>query len=149
MPEKRSDSDILRKILKLTFGDKEYEVPVLRMAAAAEWRKKFFEMTRDVASDLPANFDEQSADLKSAISRGVFGALIEFPNKIPDLVFSYAPSLPKEEILEAAYDSDFKDAFQAIWGVAFAPFLSSLGMILEMEKARASNSPYSASTNAH
>ncbi len=39
--EKRSDSDVLLKELKLKFGDKEYVIPVLRMREAAKWREEY------------------------------------------------------------------------------------------------------------
>lgn len=139
--EKRSESDILLKTLKLTFGGKDYEVPVLRMKDAAKWREAFFVRTREVAESMPANVDEASPDVNKVISRGLMNALLRFPEAIPDLVFSYAPSLPKEEILAEAYDQEFTSAFQAIWRIAFQPFLSSLGMALETGRARASSAP--------
>jgi len=138
--EKRSESDIVLKVLKLTFGGKEYEIPVLRMAASAKWRAEFFERTAEVTTSLPTQFDETKGDISKALGRGMFAALLQFPEKIPELVFSYAPSLPKEEILEAAYDQEFSIAFRQIWRVAFEPFLASLGMVTEMHRTRPSAS---------
>jgi hypothetical protein len=145
----RSDSDVLLKELKLKFGEKAYTVPVLRMREAAKWREEFFARTKSVSDSLPGNFTDEKdpAALQKAISRGVMGSLIEFPDRIPELVFCYAPSLPKDEIMEVAYDQDFSRAFAQIWEVAFAPFLASLGMVLEMQRATRSSSPSSANTN--
>ena len=145
MTTTRTESEIVLKVLTLTFGEKKYEVPVLRIAAAAAWRKKFFEQTFKLTEELPEKFDERSADLSKAVSKGLFAALLKFPEKIPDLVFSYAPSLPREEILATAFDQEFAIAFRAIWGVAFQPFLASLGMVMEMN--RANNSPSAPLTN--
>lgn len=138
----RSGSDVLLKELKLKFGDKEYTVPVLRMRAAEKWRAEYFEKTKEVSDSMPAKFDKENdpRELSNAIRRGLMGALIEFPNKVPELVFSYAPSLPKEEILEAAYDHDFARAYKQIWEVAFAPFLGSLQMVIEMQRSQDSRS---------
>ena len=136
----RSESEIVLKKLTLHFGEKDYEVPVLRMAAAAQWRKTFFEMTAEVNNDLPQRFEEHSPELGKALAQGLFTALLRFPDKIPDLVFSYAPSLPREEILATAYDQEFAFAFKAIWRVAFEPFLASLGMVMEMQRANSSPS---------
>jgi hypothetical protein len=141
----RSESDIVLKKLTLHFGEKDYDVPVLRVAASAEWRKKFFELTAECTNDLPQQFDEHSPHLGKALANGLFAALLRFPEKIPDLVFSYAPDLPKEEILASAYDQEFALAFKAIWRVAFEPFLASLGMVMEMQ--RATNSPSAQPTN--
>jgi len=134
----RTESEIVLKQLTLHFGEKDYVVPVLRIAAAAEWRKSFFKITSAISNDLPEKFDENSPELKKAISNGLFSALLRFPEKIPDLVFSYAPDLPREEILANAYDQEFSIAFKQIWGVAFAPFLASLGMVMEMQRANPS-----------
>jgi hypothetical protein len=151
--EKRSESDVLLKILRLKFGDKEYEVPVLRMKQAADWRKLFFEKTQEVNQSLPMNFEEKgvsTAEVSKAISRGLTGALLSFPEKIPELVFSYAKSLSEEqktEILDSAYDAEFSKAFAQIWGVAFEPFLASLGTVLHLHRSIPMPSASPASTN--
>lgn len=148
MPElkPRSDSDIILKELKLKFGDKEYIVPVLRMKQAAKWREEYFARTKEVTDDMKA---DETENLSKAVSRGLMAALLKFPGKVPDLVFSYSELLAakKEEILEAAYDQDFQRAFQQIWQVAFQPFLASLGMVLEMQRSQDSASRSLASSN--
>jgi hypothetical protein len=141
--EPRSESDIIKKTLTLHFGDKEYEVPVLRMLAAARWRKEYFERTKDVSASMMVENMDDKGQLNKAIGNALTGALLAFPEKIPELVFSYAPSLPKDEVMEAAYDQEFSRAFAQIWQVAFSPFLESLGTMLEMQKASASRSALS------
>ena len=136
----RAESDVLLKELRLTFGDKEYTVPVLRMRQAAKWRQQFFERTQEISAAMiiENHMLLEQDKLNKAVGRSLMGALLQFPEQIPDLVFSYAPDLPKEEVMEAAYDQQFTRAFSQIWQVAFAPFLSSLGTVLEMQKSRAS-----------
>jgi len=91
------------------------------------------------------NMDDKG-QLSKAIGNALTGALIAFPEKIPELVFSYAQKtvdgnpLPKEVIMEEAYDHEFSRAFAQIWQVAFSPFLASLGTVLEMQKASDSHS---------
>lgn len=136
--EKRTESDILLKELRLKFGETEYVVPVLRMRAAAKWREQFFEQTKKVSDSMSVKVEETGAD--KAVSNALMQALLAFPEAIPNLVFSYATELPKEKILEEAYDQEFLKAFKAIWGVAFQPFLASLGMAWEMQKAQESSS---------
>src|SRR4029077_9791499 len=113
--EKRSESDIVLKVLTLTFGEKQYEVPVLRMIPAAKWRKEYFERTKEVSTSMLVENMDDKGQLSKAIGNALTGALLAFPEKIPELVFSYAPSLPKEEIMEAAYDQEFSRAFAQIW----------------------------------
>jgi hypothetical protein len=132
----RSDSDILLKELKLTFGGKEYRVPVLRMREAAKWREEYVKRTQLVAASMPMNADEKAPDFAKTMGTALLHGLLKFPEAIPELVFSYAPSLPKEEIMANGYDQEFTSAFRAIWGVAFQPFLASLGMALETGRAQ-------------
>jgi hypothetical protein len=145
--EARSESDIIKKTLTLHFGDKDYEVPVLRMLAAAKWRAEYFERTKDVSASMMVEHMDDKGQLSKAIGNALTGALIAFPEKIPELVFSYAPSLPKEEVMEAAYDQELSLAFAQIWQVAFAPFLESLGTMLQMQRASASRSALSGNLN--
>ena len=147
----RSESDIITKELTLRFGDKEYTIPVLRMKAAAIWRKEYFRLTKEVSDTMPAKFEQHSdpKELSKAIGRGLMGALLEYPEKVPQLVFSYSKELEakQDEILDAAYDQDFQRAFAQIWQVAFQPFLASLGMVMEMQRSQDLASRSSANSN--
>ena len=139
--EKRSESDIVRKVLTLTFGGKEYEIPVLRMNAAAKWRKDFHEMVKEVSSSMIV--DDALGNINAQVSNSLASALLKFPEKIPELVFSYASSITEEDrkqILEEAYDQEFSLAFKKIWQVAFEPFLEGLGTVNWMQKLSASRS---------
>ena len=135
------------KELKLTFGGKEYVVPVLRMRKAAEWRKEYFERTKEVSTAMLVDNIDDKGQLAKSVGNALTGALLAFPEKIPELVFSYAPSLPKEEILDAAFDAEFSRAFAQIWQVAFSPFLASLGTVLEMQRSQATQSASSTGSN--
>jgi hypothetical protein len=152
MMELRSDSDIVKKTLTLKFGGKEYEIPVLRMLAATKWRKEYFKRVEAIRSgmiveDQKDNPSLTSTEIKQAIGNALAGALLAHAEAIPEIVFSYAPDLPRAEIEEIAYDQEFRLAFEQIWQVAFAPFLASMGLALEMSKASASQSVSSANLN--
>jgi hypothetical protein len=149
----RTESDVLLKTLTLTFGEKSYEVPVRRMKDAAAWRKEYCERTRDISAAMIVDNLDNKGQLSRAIGNALTGALIAFPEKIPELVFSYAPKLvsgedlPKEKIMDEAYDQEFSRAFAQIWQVAFSPFLASLGTMVEMQESQASRSGSSAGLN--
>ena len=133
--EKRSESDIVKKTLTLVFGEKEYEIPVLRMLAAAKWRKEYFQKVQQIRDGMKIEDAGMSpADLSKAIGNTLVGSVLSHAEQIPEIVFSYAPSLPREEIVESAYDAQFALAFKQIWQVTFQPFLGSLGLALEMSK---------------
>jgi hypothetical protein len=65
---------------------------------------------------------------------GLAGALVEFPEKLADLVFAYGTELPKDEILEKATEEQIAAAFSAIMVVAF-PFLAQLGLVTQLVRA--------------
>jgi hypothetical protein len=125
-----SDSKV-QMSLTLKFGEKEYSVPVLRHIPAAKWREEYFTLNKEIFDAMPAQFpsDESPENITKAIGRGLMGALLRFPEKLPELIFSYAPSLMehKEEIQLSAYDRDYTRSFAQIWQVAFEPFLTSWG----------------------
>jgi hypothetical protein len=148
----RTESDKLIKELKLVFGEKEYIVSVLRTLEAAKWREEYFAKTKDVADSMPKKFEQENdpRELAKALRRGVMGALLQFPEKIPELVLSYAKSLTedqKKDILANAYDQEFRRAYKQIWEVAFAPFLESCQMLMEMQNSRPSPSLSAAELN--
>jgi hypothetical protein len=145
--EKRSESDVLQKVIKLNFGGKDYEVPVRRMRDAAKWRQEYFDRTKDVSTSMIVDNLDDKGQLNRQVGNALTAALLKFPEKIPELVFSYAPSLPREQIENDAYDEDFSLAFAKIWQVAFQPFLVSLGTMLEMQKSQESHSHSSANSN--
>lgn len=146
MPEKRSESDIVLKLIRLKFGDVNYDIPVLRMTPAAIWRRKYFEETADVSASMFIDDTVDKAQMARSVGNALTVALLKFPEKIPELVFSYAPSLlpHRDKIEEDAYDMDFAHAFGEIYKAAFAPFLAALGTVLEMQRAQESRSPSSA-----
>jgi hypothetical protein len=153
--EKRSESDILRKTFTLTFHvegkDKEYTVPVHRRGKAREWRDQYLKRTRELAQAMGLKLDEHSPDLTKDFSkmleRVLLKGFLEFPDALPDLIASYVGEAVPKEVLDNAYDQEIELAFKAIWGVAFRPFLSTLGMSLETGKALESSSQKSNAVN--
>lgn len=142
----RSESDLLLKQIIVKFGDKEYTIPVLRMKAAAVWRREYFERTAEISASMIVDGIADKAQMAQSVGNALTAALLKFPEKIPDLVFSYATHLApeREAIEESAYDMDFARAFAEIYKAAFAPFLASLGTVLEMQRAQESLSRSSA-----
>jgi len=136
--EERTHSEVLQKTLSLTFGGKKYSVPVRRMKDAAKWRAEYFSRTKEISAAMIVDNLNDKAELNAKVGNALMAALLKFPEKIPELVFSYAPDLPREEIEDEAYDADFSMAFAQIWQVAFQPFLVSLGTMLEMQESQAS-----------
>jgi hypothetical protein len=129
----RTEDDILsRAPITAKLGDKDYSIPLLAVMAQREWRKNLFAELVPLLDSFKSKVDGQS------IKTGLTAALLNFPDKLCDLVFAYAPDLPKEEILADATEEQIASAFSAIFGVAF-PFLPQLGMVTDLLRATAAS----------
>jgi hypothetical protein len=130
MLKSRSEEDILsRTPIRVRLGDKDYDIPLLGINAQRKWRQK-------LGVDLEAiikNFNQRDVSEKAMLN-GLAGALVEFPEKLADLVFAYGTELPKDEILEKATEEQIAAAFSAIMVVAF-PFLAQLGLVTQLVRA--------------
>jgi hypothetical protein len=125
----RTEDDILsRAPITTKLGDKDYSIPLLAVMAQREWRKNLFAELVPLLDSFKSKADGQS------MQTGLTAALLNFPEKLCDLVFAYAPTLPKEEILANATEEQIASAFSAIMGVAF-PFLPQLGMVTNLLRA--------------
>ena len=139
--DKRTESDDhLMAPLKLRLGTKDYLVPLLANAHAREWRIKLDESLGTIVR----NF-EPTATISNVMSSGLTGALIQFPDKLAELVFAFAngwadpgspglakpkletPVLPESEIMAAASPKQLAQAFRSMMEEAY-PFLPQLAM---------------------
>ena len=130
--EKRTESEILAKTpIKVRLGDKDYKIPLLTVLPARDWRIKL-DMSMAGMADSFKVVETASA---SSVANGLTYALIQFPEKIADLVFDYAGEvLPKDEILANATEEQLATAFSAIMQVAY-PFLPQLAMVTQVMRA--------------
>ena len=133
--EKRTESDILAKApIKVKLGDKDYKIPVLTVLPAREWRLRLDASLGEIVR----NFQPAPDGDTNAFATGLTGALIQFPQKICELLFAYAngwdgkermdkPILPEEEVLASSTEEQLAAAFSAVMAVAY-PFLPQLAM---------------------
>lgn len=95
--------------LKVTLGSKQYELPILAITPMRKWRELVIESAREIGA------------LGVSLT-GLGAAFVAFPEKIVELVFAYAPKLPREELLgdeAGATEEQFTLAFSEIASVAF------------------------------
>jgi hypothetical protein len=140
----RSDADIIaKKPLRLRFGVKDYEVPLLLVLASEAWREQLNTSLGGVAD----SFQVTAAVDSSQVRQGLTAALMETPRKIRDLVFAYAgKSLDQEEVLANSTDEQFAAAFSLIMQVAY-PFLPPLRMVTEALRRNAAPPQLAKSSN--
>jgi hypothetical protein len=116
----RTEDDILsRAPIVAKLGDKDYSIPLLAVMDQREWRKKLFAELAPVLSVFV--FNPEGMTVADALT----AALLQFPEKLCDLVFLYTPELPKDDILANATEEQIVTAFSAIMNVAF-PFVPEI-----------------------
>jgi hypothetical protein len=119
--------------IKVTFGDKEYDIKPLRVLKQQEWRVK--------AKDLLGPVVDKMTVVRLANNTLVTGlptAIAPFPDAVIELLFLYATNLEKEKILEEATEEQIAVAFSQIWDLVFADFLSLLAKATEILKTPSS-----------
>lgn len=122
----------------VTLGSEEHKIKPLPILKSREWRQQVAERLGPATGGIRP-LDVQGRMFLSGLPR----ALATFPETICDLLFAYAPDLPKEKILETATEEQITAAFSRIWEVAFANFLPLMLMTREMLMTETPTSPAS------
>jgi len=129
MPVPRTDAQMLGQLpIKLFFGEQTYDVKVLTVIKNREWKEKLAVKFGVIIGQLDA-----PAEISNFLG-GLTMALIQMPDKLAEMVFEYAPDLPKEDILKIATDEQICLAFSEIMQVAY-PFLAQLGTMRQVAKS--------------
>lgn len=125
----RSESDMLAKVpIKVTLGEKLYDIPVLTILPSRKWRIKLNETMGQIVNGFTSI---GSANTSEAVSQGLTSALLRFPEKVAEMLFDYAgESLPQDEVLESATEEQLATAFSAVMQVAY-PFLPQLTTVMK------------------
>ena len=140
----RTESQILaQEPIKVRLGEKDYDVPLLRILAARAWRKKLVEEVTAVSDVV-----KPDASTTPAFLNGLAFLFLQFPEKLADLVFGYAPSLPREEIEENATEEQLAKAFGQIVEVAF-PFVGELKAVTQTLSLAANFPPTGSASRLH
>lgn len=142
-PERTEDQILARAPLELQLGGKKYEVQVLTILKARAWRTRLIEEAKAVAGALFGKTNGHD----DAFFAGLGTAFIAFPEKMAELVFTYAAGiLPEEEILANATEEELAVAFSQIMKVAF-PFSRQLSLMSSVLQMGATLSASPKSTN--
>lgn len=139
MPRTEEEKSIMSP-LKVKLGEKDYKIKPLGILKAREWRQK----AAEELGPITANLQPTSYQGRMLIA-GLPAALAAFPEKMCDLLFAYAPDLPKDTILEEATEEQITVVFEQIWEIAFANFLPQMGAASEL--LRPAISPASANSS--
>lgn len=130
MKTERTEEQVCGLIpLSVQFGAETYEIPLLRMNAQRKWR----ELLQKELGEIVEVMRGKDVDSR-VILRSLAASMIDFPVKISDLVFAYAPALPRKKIEEEATEEQMARAFSAIMTVAY-PFGSQLEQLIQVVRA--------------
>lgn len=117
------EQKVLQSPITMLFGTQKYSVKPLPLIPAREWRVKFNEVIGPIAE----NFASKGASIPQTLAN----ALNDFPEKIADLIFAYAPDLPKDQIMREATEEQLVVAYEDLMVVAY-PFLVPLVMTMRV-----------------
>jgi hypothetical protein len=142
----RTDEDKLALApIKVQFVGKPYEIPVRKILNARKWREQFILSISSIAGELQG----EVTNLNNFLGGFAF-AFLRFPEKLANLVFAYAPDLPREKIEgdgpDGATEEELAMAFSAIMQVAF-PFRAELTMVNQVLMSAEIPSPLAKRTN--
>ena len=144
--ERTEQQKVTMAPVKVLLGEKEYDVRPLRITPAQEWRETFMKQVADISGVL-----KQDANTSPVFIQGLAFVFLQFPQKMVELIFSYAPYLPREEVLHretGATEEQISLAFGQIVQLAF-PFTGELAMVTKI-MSMAANFPASVkSTSVH
>ena len=130
--KERSESDIIAKSpVEVMLGSVKYPIKPLTLTPARKWRSLLVEAMNDVVQSMAQ--PEVVGNLGPALTT----ALIQFPEKLCDLVFAYAPYLDKEKILdetEGATEEQMAEAYAVCMSFAY-PLLGHLPKTIAILKA--------------
>lgn len=126
---KRSEEDIIAMAsFEVQLGAQKYPIKPLTILAQRAWRAKLSEELVPIVE----SFSQQANE--KAMLTGLAASLVNFPEKLASLVFSYAPDLDQDKILAEATEEQLAVAFSSIMVVAF-PFLAQLGLVTQLVRA--------------
>ena len=159
MSQERTDEQILtREPIVLSLAGKKYKVQVLPIGKAIEWRKKLIAATAEISHPLlrplhvplwrrALDFFRGGNRAKEYIIAGLGTAFVAFPERVLELIFDYAPDLPRPEIINNATEEEVFTAFGEIMAIA-NPLRRQVSILTQMMAAsplRQANSTSSSS----
>lgn len=137
----RTEQDkITQAPIKVTFGEKQYEIKPLRVLKQQEWRAKARDVLGPIVDEL-----QVIRTANNTLVTGLPTAIAPFADKVTELLFAYAPNLPQDKILDEATEEQVAVAFSQIWELVYQDFLFLLARATEILKKQPSSAPATAS----
>lgn len=117
----RTDEDkILQNPVTVFFNGVEYGIKPLVIREAREWRRQFAALIGKLPS-----YTKTTTDDPAGFNSAVGALIVEMPDEMTDLFFSYAKDLPRDEIEGTATELEMAAAVEVLLTIAI-PLLPSL-----------------------
>jgi len=123
LPPRTDEQQLTMAPIVVRFGTVDYDIKPLPMKKAQQWRAQLIETAKEIASTM-----KQDATISPAFLNGLAFILLQFPEKLVDLVCAYSPELPRETIENEGTEEQLSRAFGQVVQVAF-PFVGELRAI--------------------
>jgi hypothetical protein len=118
----RTDDQILSKEpIKVRLGSKDYEFSIPSPRLARAWRAKLFDSMGELSNIMKV--DSSNVDKFYGSLGFIF---LQFPERLADLVFLFAPDVPREQAEDECSEEQLARAFGQVMQVAY-PFAEVLG----------------------
>jgi len=131
------EQKLARAPVVVVLGGKETEIRILSLSESREWKQK-------VAKLLNAGFSDIKTDSSDPdkFGRAIMAFMIESPETLIDLFFSYAKDLNREEIEKVATEEEIGIAWDKVREVAFPlaqSLVQTMNTMLPQEKPSSSS----------
>ena len=108
------EQKIAREPVTASFGGKEYKIRVLTLGESREWKQNVAKLMDNSVSQIQTNDSDSEKFSKTLLS-----FMLDSPNTMIDLFFSYAKDLNREEIEQVATEEEISIAWDKVREVAF------------------------------
>lgn len=141
----RTEQDILtRAPIEVTLGGKTYEVTPLTIAESAAWRRRLGRGVADVLGGMQVQRPDGSVIRdEEALGRLLPELFATAPDLLIDLMWAYAPILPRKEIEKAATEIELLEAASEVFklGLPLAkPIIATAVAMMNMSRMRTARS---------
>ncbi|MDD5081781.1 MAG: hypothetical protein PHU08_00265 [Dehalococcoidales bacterium] len=122
--ERTEEDKLTQSPITVSLGGRDYQVRPLVIRESREWRKQLIKAFAQLPQYINATTDEPEG-----FTKALNAMLVEMPDMVTDLFFSYAKELIREEIEGVATDAELSKAFEEVMAFAF-PLAQTLTKVL-------------------
>ena len=129
MGKRTEEEKVLRAPITVILGGDEYDIPLLVIKDAREWRTKFAKLIGKVPGYIKVTTDDANGFVAASEAM-----LVTMPDEMTDLFFSYAKGLDREVIESKATEEELAKAISIVMDIAFPLVGSMTGALTRLSR---------------